>query len=71
VVVVEDEDEIIRDGGDFVDQRDQYGFDGWRLRRLEHSQRTRSNIRSVGFWRSASAWRQSLQCSDEVDQKAC
>src|SRR5512135_1475677 len=65
VIVVKDEDEIIRDGGDFVDQSDQYCFDGWRLRRLEHRQRSRSNIRSYSYWRPANAWRQSLQCSDE------
>ena len=38
VVVVQDEDEIVRDGGDFIEQGRQNRF-GWRwLRGLEHSQ---------------------------------
>ena len=60
VVVVKDEDEIVRDGGDFIEQGRQNRF-GWRwLRGLEHTQHPCSNIR-----------RNRLQRSDEVSQKAC
>ena len=60
VVVVQDEDEIVRDGGDFIEQGRQNRF-GWRwLGGLEHSQHPFSNIR-----------RNRLQSSDEVSQKAC
>ncbi len=45
VVVVKDEDEIVRDGGDFIEQGCQNRFDGRRLRGLEHSQYPFSNIR--------------------------
>ena len=45
VVVVKDEDEIIRDGGDFIEQGRQNRF-GWRrLRGLKHAQHPFSNIR--------------------------
>ena len=45
MVVVQDEDEIVRDGGDFIEQGCQNRFD-WRwLRGLEHSQHPCSNIR--------------------------
>ena len=44
VVVVKDEDEIVRDGGDFVEQGRQNRFGGRRLRGLERSQRTPSPI---------------------------
>ena len=36
VVVVKDEDEIVRDGGDFIEQGCQNRFDGRWLRGLEH-----------------------------------
>ena len=59
MVVVQDEDEIVRDGGDFIEQGCQNRFD-WRwLRGLEHTQHPFSNIR-----------RNRLQSSDEVSQKA-
>ena len=56
VVVVQDEDEIVRDGGDFIEQGRQNRF-GWRwLRGLEHTQHPFSNIaapRTVGPQASA------------------
>ena len=60
VVVVEDEDEIVRDGGDFIEQGRQDRFGRRWLRGLEHTQHPFSNIR-----------RNRLQSSDEVSQKAC
>ena len=59
MVVVQDKDEIVRDGGDFIEQGCQNRFDGRRLRGLEHTQHPFSNIR-----------RNRLQSSDEVRQKA-
>ena len=60
MVVIQDEDEMVRDGGDFIEQGRQNRFD-WRwLRGLEHTQHPCSNIR-----------RNRLQSSDEVSQKAC
>src|SRR3972149_1513065 len=62
MVVVKDEDEIVRDGGDFIEQGRQNRF-GWRwlrLRSVEHTQHPFSNIR-----------RNRLQSSDEISQKAC
>ena len=61
VVVVKDEDEVIRDGGDFIEQGCQNRFGGWRLRGLEHTQYPCSNH----------SQRNRLQSSDEVSQKAC
>ena len=59
MVVVQDKDEMVRDGGDFIEQGCQNRFD-WRwLRGLENSQHPFSNIR-----------RNRLQSSDEVSQKA-
>ena len=44
VIVIQDEDEMVRDGGDFIEQGCQNRFD-WRwLRGLEHSQHPFSNI---------------------------
>ena len=44
VVVVEDEDEMVRDGGDFIEQGGQNRF-GWRwLRGLEHTQHPCANL---------------------------
>ena len=60
MVVVQDKDEMIRDGGDFIEQGCQNRFD-WRwLRGLENSQHPFSNIR-----------RNRLQSRDEVCQKGC
>ncbi len=60
VVIVKDEDKIVRDGGDFIEQSRQNRF-GWRrLRGLEHAQHAFSNIR-----------RNRLQSSNEVSQKTC
>src|SRR5688572_25284892 len=61
VVVVKDEDKIIRNGGDFVEQSCQKRFGWWwlRLRSVEHSQDPFSNIRH-----------NHLQSSNEVSQKA-
>src|SRR3990172_4886909 len=60
MVVVKDEDEIIREGGDLVEQDRQNRFN-WRwLRRLERPQHPCSDTR-----------RNRLQSSDEVGQKAC
>ncbi len=59
VVVVEDENEIVRDGGALVEQGRQGRF-GWRrLRGPERTQHAFSNIR-----------RDRLQSGDEVSQKA-
>ena len=45
VIVVEDEDKIVRDGSDFIEQGCQNRF-GWRwLRGLQNSQHPFSNIR--------------------------
>ena len=60
MVVVQDKDEIVRDGGDFIEQGCQNRFGGWRLRGLEQVQHPFSNIR-----------RNRLQRRDEVRQKAC
>jgi hypothetical protein len=60
MVVVKDEDEMIREGGDFVEQGRQNRFD-WRwLRRLERAQHPGSKMS-----------RKRLQRRDEVSQKAC
>ncbi len=59
MVVVKDEDEMVRDGGDLVEQDCQNRFDGRWLRGLEHLQRPCSDIR-----------RNRLQSRDEVCQKA-
>ena len=45
VVVIKDEDEIIRDCGDFIEQGRQNRFDWWWLRGLENSQHPFSNLR--------------------------
>ena len=59
VVVVKDEDELVREGGDVIEQGRQHRF-GWRwLRGLEHTQHPCANRR-----------RNRLQRSDEVGQKA-
>ena len=58
MVVVQYEDEMVRDGGDFIEQGCQNRFD-WRwLRGLERSQHSCANI-----------CRNRLQSSDEVSQK--
>ena len=44
VVVVKDEDEIVRDGGNFIDQGCQSRFDGRWLGRLEYIQHPCANI---------------------------
>ena len=59
MVIVQDEDEMVRDGGDFIEQGCQNRFDWRRLRGLEHSQHPCSNIRC-----------NRLQSRDEVSQKA-
>ncbi len=60
VVVVKDEDEMVGNGGDFIEQGRQNRF-GWRwLRGLERTQHAYSNGR-----------RNRLQSSDEVRQKEC
>src|SRR5262249_31959937 len=60
VVVVKDEGKVIRQGGDFIEQRCQDRFGRCRLRRL---QRTRQPLSNTGANR--------LQGSSEVSQKAC
>ena len=59
MVIIQDQDEIVRDGGDFIEQGCQNRFGGRWLRGLEHSQHPCSNIR-----------RNRLQSRDEVSQKA-
>src|ERR671916_2120492 len=59
VVVIEDQDEIVRDGGGLVEQGSQKRFGRRRLRGPEHTQDTFSYIRGNG-----------LQGSDEVSQEA-
>ena len=59
VIVVQDEDEIVRDSGDFIEQGSQNRFGGRRLRGLERRQYLFSNIRC-----------NRLQSRDEVRQKA-
>src|SRR5512141_2615812 len=59
MIVIQDEDEIVLDGGNFIEQVCQNRFDGWRLRGLEHTQYSRSNVR-----------RDRLQSRDETSQKA-
>src|SRR3712207_8935901 len=59
VVVVQDEDELVREGGDVIEQGRQDRVDGRWLRRLQHTQYTLSNRRRNG-----------LQRSDEVQEKA-
>src|SRR5450755_4011984 len=60
VVVVEDEDEMVRDGGALIKQSSQNRFGWWWLRGLERTQHASSNGR-----------RYRLQSSDEVGQKEC
>jgi hypothetical protein len=60
VVVVEDEDEIVRGGGDFVEQGRQDRLGRRRLRGLERTQHPFPDIR-----------RDRLQSGDEVSQEAC
>ena len=60
MIVVQDKDEIVRDGGDFIEQGCQNRFD-WRwLRGLEHANTPSPILR-----------RNRLQSRDEVSQKAC
>jgi hypothetical protein len=59
VVVIEDDNEIVRDGGDFVEQGSQNRLGWWWLRGLEHTQHAFSNV-----------WGNRLQSSDEVRKKA-
>src|SRR3712207_1552557 len=61
VVVVKDENEIVLDGGDFIEQGRQNCFGWWWLRGLERTQHPFSNVWGNGR----------LQSSDEVSQKAC
>ena len=44
MVIIQHQDEAVRNGGDFIEQGCQNRFDGGWLRGLEHSQRPRSNI---------------------------
>src|SRR3712207_9020766 len=48
VVVVQDEDELVREGGDVIEQGRQDRVDGRWLRRLQHTQYTLSNRRRNG-----------------------
>src|SRR3712207_8935810 len=59
VVVVQDEDELVREGGDVIEQGRHDRVDGRWLRRLQHTQYTLSNRRRNG-----------MQRSDEVQEKA-
>ena len=59
VVVIEDENEIVLDGGDFVEQGRQNRLGWWWLRGLEHTQHSFCNV-----------WGNRLQSSDEVRKKA-
>ena len=60
MVVVQDNEEIVWDGGDFIEQSGQNRFDLRWLRGLERPQHSCSDIR-----------RNRLQSSDEVSQKGC
>lgn len=60
MVVVEDEDEIVLDGGDLIEQGRQDRFGRWWLRGLEHPQHPFSKIRL-----------NRPQSGEEVSQKAC
>ena len=60
VVVVKDEDETVRDRGDFIEQGRQNRFGRRRLGRLEYTQHPFPNIRV-----------NRLQTSDQVSEKAC
>ena len=59
VVVVQDQDEMVRNGGQVIEQGRQQRFDGWGLRGLEHPHQPSSN-----------RWRKGLHRRDEVRQKA-
>ena len=67
VVIVQDEDKIVRDGGDFIEQGRQQRFSWRRLRGLEHAQHPCAKFRHYPF---AFAQDKRLQCRDEVSQKA-
>ena len=71
VVVVQDEEEMSREGSNFVEQGRQHRL-GWRgLRRLEHRQHPHSNFRGKPFaLRPCFAQGKRLQRRDEVSQKA-
>src|SRR5688572_33468806 len=60
VVVIEDQNEIVLDGGDLVEQGSQNRFGWWWLRGLEHTHKPFSNV-----WGNCL-----LQSSDEISQKA-
>ena len=67
VVVVQDEDKIVRDGGDFIEQGRQQRFGGRRLRGLKRPQHPCAKIRRNPF---GFAQGKRLQSRDEVSQKA-
>ena len=68
VVVVKDEDEAFREGGDLVDQGLSGAFRWRRLRGLERIQHTRANARRNPFDFTQV---KRLQSRDEIGQKAC
>jgi hypothetical protein len=49
VIVIEDENEIVRDGRDLIEQDGQNRFGWWGLRGLERTQHPFSNIRRNGL----------------------
>ncbi len=63
VVVVEDEDNSVGDGGNLVDQRGQDGLGRRRLRRLEHAQRSFPDSGFCSFG--------PVQGGDKVSQETC
>ena len=60
MVVIQDEQEIVRDGGDFIEQGHEDRFGWWWLRGSEQTQNTFSNV-----------WGDGLQSGEEVSHKAC
>ena len=60
VIIVQDEDETIRDGGHFVEQGRQHHLGGRGLRGMEDSRQFRSDTRC-----------DPLQRRDEIREKAC
>ena len=51
VVIVEDQDDILRDGVELVEHGCQDRFDRWRLSRLQEGDSTRANARCHGLQR--------------------
>ena len=48
VVIVKDKDDVVRDGGDLIEEVGQDGFGRWCRRRSQHSERALADARGNG-----------------------